>query len=206
MPLRPDGFYGLSKCFGEAMSRYYYDRFGIQLDHHQIIVTTGGSEAIIFGFMACLDPGDEVIVPEPFYANYNGFAVEAEVKVIPVTSGIESGFALPPIADFEKKITPKTKAILICNPNNPTGALYPVEVLQQIVEVARQHHLIVFADEIYDNDLYDGEVHTSIASLADDVLFLTLNGLYENYRSCGYRAGWMVVSGDKNLRRTISKA
>jgi alanine-synthesizing transaminase len=104
---------------------------------------------------------------------------------------------MPDIEDIKRKITPRTKGIVVINPNNPTGALYPTELLEQIVEVARQHQLIVFADEIYDKTLYDGNVHTSIASLADDVLFLTFNGLSKNYRSCGYRAGWMVVSGNK---------
>src|SRR3954468_6967528 len=114
----------------------YYKKNGIEVDHTQIIVTTGGSEAILFGFMSCLDPGDEVIIPEPFYANYNGFAVAAGVKVVPVTSSIESGFALPPISAFSALVTPKTKAILICNPNNPTGYLYSreeMETLKQIV-------------------------------------------------------------------------
>src|SRR5215211_679846 len=113
----------------------YYKKTGITVDHTQIIITTGGSEAILFGFMGCLDAGDEVIIPEPFYANYNGFAVAAGVKVIPVTSNIETGFALPPISEFEKLITPKTKAILICNPNNPTGYLYSKDEIMQLAEI-----------------------------------------------------------------------
>src|SRR5689334_9170761 len=113
----------------------YYKRVGIDINHNQIIITTGGSEAILFGMMACLDAGDEVIIPEPFYANYNGFAVEAGVNVVPITSRIENGFALPPIEDFEKAITPKTKAIIICNPNNPTGYLYSEEEMQTLKKI-----------------------------------------------------------------------
>src|SRR6187551_2011774 len=119
----------------------YYERVGIAVDYHQIITTTGGSEAILFGFMSCLDAGDEVIIPEPFYANYNGFAVEAGVKVIPITSSIETGFALPPIEDFEKVITARTKAIVICNPNNPTGYLYSREEMEILKAIIIKHNL-----------------------------------------------------------------
>ena len=124
----------------------YYRSVNISVDHNEIIVTTGGSEAILFGFMSCLDAGDEVIIPEPFYANYNGFAVTAGVKVIPVTSNIQSGFALPPIEDFEKLITPKTKAIIICNPNNPTGYLYSREEMEVLKTIIRKHNLNLFSD------------------------------------------------------------
>src|SRR3954468_15712859 len=127
----------------------YYNRFGIQLTHEQIIVTTGGSEAILFAFMACLDAGDEVLVPEPFYANYNGFAVEAGIQVRTITSTIESGFALPAMEDFEKAITPRTKAIMICNPNNPTGYLYSREELEVLKQVCLRHNLYLFSDEAY---------------------------------------------------------
>ena len=175
----------------------YYKSVGIDINEKQIIITTGGSEAILFGFMACLDAGDEVIIPEPFYANYNGFAVEAGVTVVPITSYIENGFALPPIEDIEAKITPRTKAIVICNPNNPTGALYSDNLLLEIIALAREHGLVIFADEVYDKVLYDGVKHTPIASLSTDVLTLTFNSLSKSYRSCGYRAGWLIVSGDK---------
>ena len=127
----------------------YYQKVGININHDQIIVTTGGSEAILFGFMACLDPGDEVIIPEPFYANYNGFAVAAGVNVVPIPSKIETGFALPPIEDFEKKISSKTKAIVICNPNNPTGYLYSKEEMLLLKELIKKHDLYLFADEAY---------------------------------------------------------
>src|SRR3954470_12128648 len=119
----------------------YYQSVGIHVNHEQIIVTTGGSEAIMFGFFACMNPGDEVIIPEPFYANYNGFAVQAGVKVVPVTSRIETGFALPPIEDFEKVITPKTKAIVICNPNNPTGYSYSRDEMERLKALIKKHDL-----------------------------------------------------------------
>jgi alanine-synthesizing transaminase len=161
-----------------------------------IYIGNGASELIVMGMNALLNTGDEVLVPAPDYPLWTAAVSLSGGKPVHYICDEESGW-LPDIEDIKKKITPNTKAIVVINPNNPTGALYPVEVLQQIVDVARQHQLIVFADEIYDKTLYDDEVHTSIASLADDVLFLTLNGLSKNYRSCGYRAGWMVVSGDK---------
>src|ERR1700709_478070 len=135
----------------------YYDRVGIYLNYHEIIITTGGSEAILFGFMSCLDAGDEVIIPEPFYANYNGFAVEAGLIVKPVPSSISNGFALPPIEDFEKVITPRTKAIVICNPNNPTGYLYSREEMEVLKEIIIKHDLYLFADEAYREFCYEGE-------------------------------------------------
>ncbi|MGE7776756.1 pyridoxal phosphate-dependent aminotransferase [Chitinophaga sp. NPDC101104] len=182
----------------------YYDRFGIQVDYNQIIVTTGGSEAIIFGFMACLDPGDEVIIPEPFYANYNGFAVEAEVKVVPVTSGIESGFALPPIADFEKKITPKTKAILICNPNNPTGYLYSPEELNVLRDICKKHNLFLFSDEAYREFAYDGTTLSALQleGLEDNVV--VFDTISKRYSACGGRIG-ALVTRNKTLLDSVMK-
>ena len=175
----------------------YYNSKGIDVDYEDVLITIGGSEAILFAFMACLDEGDEIIVPEPFYANYIGFAMAAGIHIIPITSKIDNGFALPPIASFQEKITPKTKGIFICNPNNPTGALYSDELLKGIVDLAREHGLIIFADEVYDKVLYDDVHHTALGSLSKDVLTLTFNSLSKSYRSCGYRAGWMIVSGDK---------
>jgi len=134
----------------------YYKGVGIDVTHEQILVTTGGSEAIQFGFLACLNPGDEVIIPEPFYANYNGFACAAGVAVVPITSHIENGFALPPIADFEKQITAKTKAIVICNPNNPTGYLYSRAELEAMRELCIKHDLYLFSDEAYREFCYGG--------------------------------------------------
>ncbi len=182
----------------------YYSRFGIDVDYNQIIVTTGGSEAIIFGFMACLDPGDEVIVPEPFYANYNGFAVEAEVKVVPVTSGIESGFALPPIGDFEKKITPKTKAILICNPNNPTGYLYSTEELNILRDICKKHNLFLFSDEAYREFAYDGTTLSALQleGLEDNVV--VFDTISKRYSACGGRIG-ALVTRNKTLLDSVMK-
>src|ERR1700704_3056738 len=151
----------------------YYKKVGIDVNYQQIIVTTGGSEAILFGFMSCLDAGDEVIIPEPFYANYNGFAVAADVIVKPITSKIETGFALPPMEDFEKAITPKTKAIVICNPNNPTGYLYSKEEMEILKQLILKYNLYLFSDEAYREFCYEG-THTSALHLegADDNIVL----------------------------------
>ena len=161
-----------------------------------VYLGNGASELIVMSMNALLNSGDEVLVPAPDYPLWTAAVSLSGGKPVHYVCD-ESADWMPDIDDIKSKITPNTKAIVVINPNNPTGALYPVEILQQIVEVARQHQLIVFADEIYDKTLYDEATHTSIASLADDVLFLTLNGLSKNYRSCGYRAGWMVVSGEK---------
>ncbi|MFC3111098.1 pyridoxal phosphate-dependent aminotransferase [Undibacterium arcticum] len=161
-----------------------------------IYIGNGASELIVMSMNALLNGGDEVLVPAPDYPLWTAAVSLSGGKPVHYLCDESNGW-LPDIDDIKKKITPNTKAIVVINPNNPTGALYPVEILQQIVEVARQHQLIVCADEIYDKTLYDEAQHVSIASLADDVLCLTLNGLSKNYRSCGYRAGWMVVSGEK---------
>lgn len=171
----------------------YYKKTGINIDHNQIIVTTGGSEAILFGFMTCLDPGDEVIIPEPFYANYNGFAVAAGVTVKPITSSIESGFALPPIEDFEKAITPRTKAIVLCNPNNPTGYLYSCEEMEVLKQIILKHSLYLFADEAYREFCYEGQ-HTSAMHLTgvDDNVIL-MDTISKRYSACGGRIGAFVT-------------
>jgi alanine-synthesizing transaminase len=167
---------------------------GVTVD--DIYLGNGASELIAMSMNALLDAGDEVLIPSPDYPLYT--AVVSLSGGTPVHYRCDEGSGwLPDIDDLKAKVTPRTKAIVVINPNNPTGALYPVDVLQAIVEVARQHQLIVFADEIYDKTVYDGATHTSIASLADDVLFVTFNGLSKNYRSCGFRSGWMVVSGAK---------
>jgi alanine-synthesizing transaminase len=161
-----------------------------------IYLGNGASELIVMSMNALLNTGDEVLVPAPDYPLWTAaVSLSGGTPVHYVCD--EQAEWVPDIADIKKKITSNTKAIVVINPNNPTGALYPDELLKQIVELARQHQLIIFADEIYDKVLYDGETHTSIASLADDILFITFNGLSKNYRSCGYRAGWMVVSGNK---------
>ena len=167
---------------------------GVTVD--DVYLGNGASELISMSMNALLDEGDEVLIPSPDYPLYT--AVVSLSGGTPVHYHCDEGSGwMPDLDDIRKKVTPNTKAIIVINPNNPTGALYPEDVLQGIVEIARQHQLIVFADEIYDKTLYEGATHTSIASLADDVLFLTFNGLSKNYRSCGYRAGWMVVSGNK---------
>jgi alanine-synthesizing transaminase len=167
---------------------------GVTVD--DVYLGNGASELIAMAMNALLDAGDEVLIPSPDYPLHT--AVVSLSGGTPVHYRCDEGSGwMPDIDDMRAKVTPRTKAIVVINPNNPTGALYPVPVLEAIVEVARQHQLVVFADEIYDKTLFDGETHTSIASLADDVLFVTYNGLSKNYRACGYRAGWMVVSGDK---------
>jgi aspartate aminotransferase len=171
----------------------YYKGVGIDVDHNQIIVTTGGSEAILFGFMSCLDPGDEVIIPEPFYANYNGFAVSAGVLVRPITSRIETGFALPPIEDFEKVITHKTKAIVICNPNNPTGYLYSKQEMETLKEIVKRHDLYLFSDEAYREFCYEGE-HISAMQLegAEENVIL-MDTISKRYSACGARIGALAT-------------
>ncbi len=171
---------------------------GVTVD--DVYLGNGASELIAISMNALLDSGDEVLIPMPDYPLYT--AVVSLSSGTPVHYRCDEGSGwLPDLDDIRAKVTPNTRAIVVINPNNPTGTLYPLDILQGIVEIARQHQLIVFADEIYDKTLYDGHVHTSIASLADDVLFVTFNGLSKNYRACGYRAGWMVVSGDKRHAR-----
>jgi len=184
----------------------YYQRVGIDVNHHQIIVTTGGSEAILFGMMACLDAGDEVIIPEPFYANYNGFAVEAGVRVIPITSSIETGFALPPISEFEKAITPKTKAIVICNPNNPTGYLYSAAEMETLKQIVLKYNLYLFADEAYREFCYSG-THTSALHLTgvDDHVVL-MDTISKRYSACGGRIGAFVTRNKQLLDATMKFA
>lgn len=167
---------------------------GVTVD--DVYLGNGASELIVMSMSALLNDGDEVLIPSPDYPLYTAAVALSGGTPVHYVCDEQSGW-LPDIADMKKKITPNTKAIVVINPNNPTGALYPDSVLLEIVELARQHQLIVFADEIYDKTIFDGVTHTSIASLADDVLFVTFNGLSKNYRSCGYRAGWMVVSGEK---------
>jgi aspartate aminotransferase len=158
------------------------------------MITTGGSEALVFAFMTCLNPGDEIIIPEPFYANYNGFAVMAGVKVVPVTAHIEDGFALPPIGDFESKITPRTKGILICNPGNPTGYLYSQSELEQLRDLVIKHDLFLFADEVYREFMYDGAIPYSVMNLAGlDEHAIMIDSISKRYSMCGARIGALVT-------------
>ena len=171
----------------------YYKGVGIEVDYTQIIVTTGGSEAILFGFMACLDAGDEVIIPEPFYANYNGFAVAANVVVKPLTSHIENGFALPPVAEFEKLITSRTRAIVICNPNNPTGYLYSKEEMETLKDIVIRHGLYLFSDEAYRDFCYSG-THISAMNLKGaENNVLMMDTISKRYSACGGRIGALVT-------------
>ncbi|NBY25763.1 MAG: pyridoxal phosphate-dependent aminotransferase [Chitinophagaceae bacterium] len=171
----------------------YYAKSGISLTPQQIIITTGGSEAILFGFFTCLNPGDEVIVPEPFYANYNGFACAAGVKVVPITSTIESGFALPPIADFEKVISPKTKAILICNPNNPTGYLYSKEEMEALGNLCLKHDLYLFSDEAYREFSYQGRAMSALELKGLEEQVIVMDTISKRYSACGARIGAFIT-------------
>ncbi len=178
----------------------YYKRNGIDANYNQIIVTTGGSEAILFGIMSCLDAGDEIIIPEPFYANYNGFSTSAGVNVVPIHSGIDSGFALPPIDAFEKAVTPKTKAILICNPNNPTGYLYSKEELFVLKEICLKHDLFLFSDEAYREFCYDGEKHISAMTLEGmEQNVILMDTISKRYSACGGRIGALVTKNQQVL-------
>lgn len=171
----------------------YYESVGIHVNHNEIIITTGGSEAIQFGFLACLDAGDEVIIPEPFYANYNGFAVAAGVTVVPITSHIENGFALPPIEAFEKKITAKTKAIVICNPNNPTGYLYSDAEMQQLKQIILKYNLYLFSDEAYREFCYEGKQVSAMHLTGVDENVIIMDTISKRYSACGGRIGAFIT-------------
>jgi aspartate aminotransferase len=167
----------------------YYKRWNINVTEDEIILTCGGSEAILFAFNSCLDPGDEVIIPEPFlWLNYNGFAVSSGVVVKPIVSVIDNGFALPPVADFEKLITPKTKAIMICNPNNPTGYLYSKEELQALAAIVKKYDLFLLADEVYREFAYDGAEIFSVMNLKEiEQNVILLDSVSKRYSACGAR-------------------
>lgn len=171
----------------------YYSNNGIDIDYNDIIITAGGSEAIVFGLMACLDSGDEIIIPEPFYANYNGFAVMAGIKIVPITSHIENGFALPPISEFEALITPRTKAILICNPNNPTGYLYSRNEMEQLEDICLRKNLFLFSDEAYREFCYEGEYTSAmhLKKIPDQVVLM--DTVSKRYSACGARIGAFIT-------------
>ena len=178
----------------------YYKRNDINVTASQIIVTTGGSEAIMFAIQSCLDPGDEIIIPEPFYANYNGFSTSSGVKVVPIPSDIENGFALPSIEGFEKAVTTRTKAIMICNPNNPTGYLYSREELDVLKEVCLKHDLFLFSDEAYREFCYDGAKHISaltLEGLEDNAILL--DTISKRYSACGGRIGAFITRNQSVL-------
>jgi aspartate aminotransferase len=172
----------------------YYNKLNYHINTQDIIVTTGGSEALIIALMTCLNPGDEVIIPEPFYANYNGFACQTDVVVKPIMSYIENGFALPPIAEFEKLITSKTKAILICSPNNPTGYLYSKQELEDLKDLALKHDLYIISDEAYREFCYDGETFTSPMHLSgSDEHVIMIDTVSKRYSACGARLGCLIT-------------
>ena len=184
----------------------YYKSVGIDVNEKQIIITTGGSEAILFGFMACLDAGDEVIIPEPFYANYNGFAVEAGVSVVPITSHIENGFALPPIEAIEAKITPRTKAIVICNPNNPTGYLYSAAEMEQLKNIILKHNLYLFSDEAYREFCYEGTQISALHLTGVDDHVVIMDTISKRYSACGGRIGAFITKNQALLDATMKFA
>ncbi len=182
----------------------YYKKVGIDVAYDEIIITTGGSEAILFAFFACLNPGDEVIIPEPFYANYNAFAVSAGVKVSPITSTIETGFALPAISLFEEKITDKTRAIVICNPNNPTGYLYSREEMESLKSICLKHNLYLFSDEAYREFCYDGKNVSAMHLTGIEDHVILLDTISKRYSACGARLG-ALVSKNKTVLQTVLK-
>ncbi|HNV99540.1 MAG TPA: pyridoxal phosphate-dependent aminotransferase [Chitinophagales bacterium] len=185
----------------------YYASRNIEVNHHQIMITTGGSEAILFGMMSCLDAGDEVIIPEPLYANYNGFSTAGNIVIKPITSHIENGFALPAISAFEALITPKTKAILICNPNNPTGYLYSKEELMQLRDLVIKHDLFLFADEVYREFVYDGREHFSVMNLDGlDEHVVLMDSISKRYSACGARIGALISRNNKVMETAMKFA
>lgn len=183
----------------------YYGRYDIKVDYQDVIVTTGGSEAILFFLLACLDPGDEIIVPEPFYANYNGFGHIADIRVTPITCNIENGFALPPIEDFAAKITPRTKAIFITNPNNPTGCCYAPSTLRQLGELVREKDLFLCVDEVYREFCYGENTFLSALSLPEiEEHAVIIDSVSKRYSACGARVG-ALVTRNRDVTDAISR-
>ena len=195
-----EGLYSL-----RAKLKEYYHRFNIEVDVDDIIITTGGSEAVLFAFMACLDPGDEIIVPEPAYANYMAFAISAGAKIVTIPSSIDNGFELPPVEDFEKLITPRTKGILICNPNNPTGYLYTMKEMLQIRDLVMKHNLFLFSDEVYREFCYTGAPYISafhLPGIEENVVLI--DSVSKRYNECGIRIGALITK-HKELKKSVMK-
>ena len=189
--------------YRDGLSRYYAT-VGVAVTPEEIMVTTGGSEALVFAFMSCLNPGDQVIIPEPFYANYNGFAAWAGIEIVPVTASIENGFALPSMAAFEAAITDRTKAILICNPGNPTGTKYADESLQAVADLVKQRDLFLFADEVYREFTYDGNMSPSVLSLEGlEEHAIVIDSVSKRYSMCGARIGAMVTKNEEIRRAAM---
>lgn len=196
-----DGF----ESYRENLAKFYRERSGLPVETEDIITTTGGSEALLFAIAAACDEGDEVIIPEPFYANYNGFAHLIGAKVVPVDAKLENNFALPPIADFEAKITEKTRAILICNPGNPTGYLYTKEELEQLAELVKKHNLFLIADEVYREFTYDGLTHNSVLSEKSiEQNAIMIDSVSKRFSMCGARIG-CLVSKNRDIISTTMK-
>ncbi len=193
-----------NESYRRKLAGYYHKAAGIEIDYSQILVTTGGSEAILFGFMSCLDAGDEVIIPEPFYANYNGFAVAANLVVKPLTSYIENGFALPPVEDFEKLIGPRTRAIVICNPNNPTGYLYSREEIETLKEICLKHDLYLFSDEAYRDFCYSGTHFSALNLKGADRHVILIDTISKRYSACGGRIG-ALITRNQDVLDTVMK-
>lgn len=192
------------ESYRNKLSQYYKNQ-GLPIESQDIIITTGGSEALMFALGSVLDQGDEVIIPEPFYANYNGFATASGVKVVPVISGIDENFALPPIEAFEKLITEKTKAILICNPGNPTGYLYSEEEIQKLADIVKKHDLFLIADEVYREFTYDGYKHHSVMNVAGlEEYAIMIDSVSKRFSMCGARIG-CIVSKNKEVMATAMK-
>lgn len=185
--------------YREGLSRYYH-KFDIPVSKEQILVTTAGSEAIIFAMMATMDPGDEILIPEPFYTNYNGFAVEAGVKIIPLLSKAEEGFRLPPEAEIRANISPRARAMMICNPNNPTGYVYTWDELLRLQKLALEYDLFLMSDEVYREFVYDGKKHHSILHLKGiDERTIMLDSISKRYSACGARLGCLVTRNQEVL-------
>lgn len=183
----------------------YYHRFNIDVNVEDVIVTCGGSEAVLFAFMACLDPGDEIIVPEPAYANYMAFAISAGAKIVTIPSKIETGFALPPVEEFERLITERTKGILICNPNNPTGYLYSMKEMLQIRDLVKKHDLFLFSDEVYREFCYTGAPYISAFHLPGiEEQVVLIDSVSKRYNECGIRIGALITKNEA-LRRNVMK-
>lgn len=192
------------ESYRNKLSQYYKNQ-GLPIETQDIIITTGGSEALLFAMGSTMDTDDEIIIPEPFYANYNGFSTASGVKVVPVISGIETGFALPPIEAFEKLITPKTKAILICNPGNPTGYLYSKDEILKLAEIVKKHDLFLIADEVYREFIYDGDEHFSVMNVPGlEEHAIMIDSVSKRYSMCGARIG-CIVSKNKEVMATAMK-
>ncbi|MGZ9734019.1 pyridoxal phosphate-dependent aminotransferase [Flavobacterium sp. GNP002] len=193
-----------NESYRKKLSAYYINQ-GISVNIEDIIITTGGSEALMFAMGSTMDQGDEIIIPEPFYANYNGFSTASGVTVVPVISTIETGFALPAVEDFEKLITPKTKAILICNPGNPTGYLYSKEEIMQLAALVKKHDLFLISDEVYREFTYDGDIHYSVMNVPElEEHAIMIDSVSKRYSMCGARIG-CIVSKNKEVMATAMK-